>query len=330
MSYRNASKLLQVAIAAAGRVGVTLDEIAEICDCDRRTAQRITVALASLFPDVDRWMDEEQRPRWRLPPTGVVAFLSPTSDELAHLARAIDKFTHDGQQNEARILRGLEQKVLANIPASSRARLEVDEAALLQALGLAAQPGPRPLANAEVDDAIATALKARRCLKLLYRNLTESTPRWRNVAPHGLLLGTRRYLVAQDLDRGDAKLRHYRVEDIVEVTLLDQSFAPDEDFDIATYARAGFSSYVNPDQIEQVVWKFSPEAAARARTFAFHPGQQLVENEDGSVTVSFRACGRLEMCWHLYSWGSHVEVVEPAALRDMVHGYRRDDFPALP
>lgn len=136
MSYRNASKLLRVAIAAAGRVGVTLDEIADMCECDRRTAQRITVALAEAFPTTDRWVDEHHRPRWRLPPTSVVAFLSPTPDELAVLARAIEKLDHDGAVSEARTLRVLEEKVLANIPARSRTRIEVDEEALLQALGL--------------------------------------------------------------------------------------------------------------------------------------------------------------------------------------------------
>ncbi len=35
------------------------------------------------------------------------------------------------------------------------------------------------------------------------------------------------------------------------------------------------------------------------------------------------------MTWHLYSWGEAVEVLEPAALREMVEGHRRT-FPALP
>jgi len=330
MSYRNASKLLRVAIAAAGRVGVTLDEIAEMCECDRRTAQRITVALAEAFPTTERWVDEYRRPRWRLPPTSVVAFLSPTPEELAVLARAIEKLDHEGAASEARTLKGLEEKVLANIPARSRTRIEVDEEALLQALGLATRPGPRPISDHHVDEVIATALKGRRCLKILYRNLTDKAPRWREVAPHGLLLGTRRYLVARDLKRQDKVLRHYRIEDVVEATLLPDCFEPDETFDINAHAKAGFSSYVNPDQVERVVWRFAPEAAKRARGFVFHPDQRVEENEDGSVTVTFEACGQLEMCWHLYSWGDKVEVLEPTELQQMVEGYGRADFPALP
>jgi predicted DNA-binding transcriptional regulator YafY len=330
MSYGNAAKLLRVATKAAGRMGVTLGEIAEMCECDRRTAQRITVALSDLFPETERWTDDDNRPRWRLPTTSIVAFLSPAPEELAVLARAIDKLEHDGAVNEARTLRGLEEKVLANIPRGSRARIEVDEEALLQALGLARRPGPRPMPDSDVDEALAAALKGRRHVRMLYSSWGDAAPRWRTVAPHGLLLGTRRYLVAHDVERGDRVLRHYRVEGISEIEILGESFEPDPGFDLAVHAKAGFSSYVNESEVERVVWRFSADAADRARRFVFHPDQVLVENDDGSVTVEFSACGRYEMCWHLYSWGDKVEVIEPEGLRTMVEDYRRSDFTALP
>jgi len=246
------------------------------------------------------------------------------------LARAIDKLEHDGALNEARTLRGLEEKVLANIPRGSRARIEVDEEALLQALGLARRPGPRPMVDGDVDDALAVALKGRRHIRMLYSSWGDAEPRWREVAPHGLLLGTRRYLVAHDVQRGDQVLRHYRVEGIRQVEILSRSFEPNPNFDLAAHAKAGFSSYVNVDEVEQVVWRFSPEAADRARRFVFHPDQSVTENNDGTITVSFSACGLHEMCWHLYSWGDKVDVIEPAGLRSMVADHRRSDFTAMP
>jgi predicted DNA-binding transcriptional regulator YafY len=77
-------------------------------------------------------------------------------------------------------------------------------------------------------------------------------------------------------------------------------------------------------------WRLSAEAADWARRFVFHPDQTVVEGEDGTITVSFSACGRHEMCWHLYSWGDKVEVLEPEGLRAMIEDYRRPDFTALP
>ena len=44
----------------------------------------------------------------------------------------------------------------------------------------------------------------------------------------------------------------------------------------------------------------------------------LVRLPDGSTLVSFRAGGLLEMCWHLYTWGANVEVLQPPELKTMM------------
>jgi predicted DNA-binding transcriptional regulator YafY len=79
-----------------------------------------------------------------------------------------------------------------------------------------------------------------------------------------------------------------------------------------------------------VVWRFAPEAAARAAGFLFHPTQRLEPQPDGSLVVRFHAAGWLEMAWHLYQWGDKIEVLAPEGLRKLVEGHQRPDFDALP
>ena len=79
-----------------------------------------------------------------------------------------------------------------------------------------------------------------------------------------------------------------------------------------------------------MAWRFTPSAARQAEGFSFHPTQTVEQEPDGSLVVRFRAAGLLEMCWHLYMWGDSVEVISPPELAEMVAGYRRSDFPALP
>jgi predicted DNA-binding transcriptional regulator YafY len=55
----------------------------------------------------------------------------------------------------------------------------------------------------------------------------------------------------------------------------------------------------------------------------------MEEEADGSLIVRFSASGHLEMCWHLYVWGDKVEVLAPECLCEMVHAWRRSDFPSL-
>ena len=38
-------------------------------------------------------------------------------------------------------------------------------------------------------------------------------------------------------------------------------------------------------------------------------------NEDGSVTVKFKASGEYEIMWHLFRWGCDVKILAPTSLK---------------
>ena len=78
------------------------------------------------------------------------------------------------------------------------------------------------------------------------------------------------------------------------------------------------------------MWRFSPAAAPTAMVLEFHPKQEMTDLEDGGLLVSFEASGQVEMAWHLAKWGAEVEVVEPAALREMAVAYRNASVRVLP
>lgn len=136
-------------------------------------------------------------------------------------------------------------------------------------------------------------------------------------------------LLAPHTAKKSARLQHYRVEEIYSAEVLGESFEIDSEFSLHAHAEKGFGSYESAAEHGEVVWRFTPEAAPHARRFVFHPTQTVETEKDGSLLVRFRASGHLEMCWHLYSWGKSVEVLQPAALREMVQGHQRE-FAALP
>lgn len=330
MSFAKAQDLLKLAMMATRRSGVTLEEIAEEFGCVHRSAQRMTDALETVFPQAHSDIGDDRRRRWRIPARAIAPLLTPSAEELAALSTATRELEAAGLTTEANIVRALKQKVRALIPPEAGTRLAVDEEALLEALGHAARPGPRPAANPAVDAAIYEALKGPFLLRFPYLSRGKPRPTLRIVAPHGLLLGVRRYLVARDTGKpASAPLQHYRVEEISEAEVLPESFELDPDFDINAHAQKGFGSFENSAEHGDVVWRFSPKALPHARRFVFHPSQVVEEEADGSFLVRFRASGHLEMCWHLYAWGDSVEVLQPARLRELVHAHRRT-FEALP
>ncbi|WP_313230842.1 helix-turn-helix transcriptional regulator [Sphingobium yanoikuyae] len=330
MAFSKAQELLRLAMLATGRRGVTLEDIQEEFSCSERTAQRMTFALQAAFPQTDYAIGEDRRARWNIPARAIAPLLTPSSEELVALAEAIVQLDHAGMPKEAAHARSLERKVRALIPPDKGTKLDVDKEAILEALGHAARPGPQPAADEDVVEAIYEALKGPNLLRISYRRRDEDEPSERIVAPHGLLLGVRRYLVARDTGKGpEANLRHYRVEEIYEAEMLSGSFEIDSGFNLKRHAEKGFGSYESEREFGEVIWRFTPDAAAHARRFVFHPTQSTEEGEDGSLTVKFMASGFLEMTWHLYQWGDAVEVLAPPRLREMVHEYRRV-FPALP
>ena len=330
MSFSKAQDLLKLAMLATRRSGVLLEDIVEEFGCSYRTAQRMIEALETTFPQTESGEGEDRKKRWHLPARNVAALLSPSPEELAALSTGISQLEHAGMLQEASLIRNLNRKIRALVPPDKGTRLSVDEEALLEVLGHAARPGPRPATNPTVDTAIYEALKGPFLLRFPYRRRGQGKFIDRIVAPHGLLLGVRRYLVARDIRKpSSTPLQHFRVEEIPDAEVLPESFEFDPGFDIRSHADRGFGSYENEGELGEVEWRFSPGAAAHARRFVFHPTQVLEEEPDGSLLVRFRASGLLEMCWHLYSWGTAVEVVRPASLREMVHAYRRT-FDALP
>lgn len=331
MAFAKAQEMLKLAMMATRRAGVTLEEIEREFGCSHRTAQRMTDALEDVFPQTEPSDDaDDRRRRWRIPARPLVPLLTPTADELAAIKAAVSELERVGLTTQSRDLRALDAKVRALIPPEKGTRLAVDEEVLLEALGHAARPGPRPAMSGEIDAAIHEAIRGPFKLRILYRKRLEDKPKRRILAPHGLLLGVRRYLVARDTAKPTtAPLQHYRVEEIYEAEVVDESFDLDVDFDIRRHAERAFGSFVSDAQYGEVVWRFNPEAAPHARRFVFHPNQSVQDEADGSLLVRFRASGHLEMCWHLYSWGDSVEVLQPAALRAMVQGHQRR-FDALP
>jgi predicted DNA-binding transcriptional regulator YafY len=331
VSYWKAEAIIVLATMAAGRhVGVTLDEVMEHFGISKRTAQRMLRVLEVLFPDTDVAKGSDGRKRWRLASGVLRDLLSLSAEELAALDLAAEMMKRSGMDVEAQDLLGLREKVLALVPRPRAVRIETDLEALLEAQGLAARPGPRQRIERRIVAAIGEAIKACRMLEVEYRARDETEPRPRRIAPYGLLTGLRRYLVARPDHDPSGAMRLYVVESISAARVGAEPFERDPAFDLQAFADRAFGVFQNEEELGEVVWRFLPGAAAQARSFQFHPSQRLEDGPDGSLIVRFRASGHLEMCWHLYAWGDQVEVLAPERLRDMVHAWRRTDFPSLP
>jgi predicted DNA-binding transcriptional regulator YafY len=168
----------------------------------------------------------------------------------------------------------------------------------------------------ELMKTLRWAVLACRKLQLRYRAKGSHNAKTITVCPYGFLHGRKGYLIVSYDRRPATELRNLALANIEAATPLDTSFIRPRKLDISAYARRSFGAF-QEDPVE-VVWRFTPEAAAEARQFLFHPSQIFKSRVDGSLDVTFRAGSLLEMMWHLVTWGDAVTVVRPLHLRRML------------
>ena len=300
----------------ARRYGMTLEEIEVHCDVGRRTAQRLRDLVQRTFPELQESVGDDRKKRWHLPVTSVTSLPTYTADELADMEAAIKLLDRENMHNHATSLRSVLAKVRSTLPDVAHHRIETDIEALMEAEGLAARPGPKPVISADVLGTLRMAVKACCPVHIVHRNRQTKRSKGRTVHPYGFLFGMRHYLVAHDPKAEGNRFRLFSLASIEQARLEETSFVRDPDFDIRAFARASFGVF--QEKAFDVVWRFPSDLVGAASEFVFHPDEVKEMEADGSLRVSFRAGGLLEMAWHLNTWGSAVEVLSPpelAALR---------------
>ncbi|WP_041042739.1 helix-turn-helix transcriptional regulator [Paramagnetospirillum magnetotacticum] len=328
MRYEKADNLLQLAMEMqAARGGLSLSDIEGKFNVGRRTAMRMRDALLRNFPQAEEVETGDRTKRWRIPPGTLDRLIAFTAEELAALEAASRLLERDNREGEAAELATLSAKLRALMKPDIARRVEPDLEVLLEAEGLAARPGPRPRIRIEVVEDIRQAIMTCSKIRIQYRNRRTKKVNERLVHPYGFLHGHRNYLVGWHENPKANDFALFALPHIEKVEISSEPFTRDPAFEIDEFASRSFGLFQG--EAIDTTWRFSPEAADDAAEFIFHPAQQLERQQDGSLIVKFRAAGDLEMAWHLYTWGSQVEVLEPKSLADLVEQHRVS-WPALP
>ena len=314
MRHEKASLLLDLARRlAASAEGLTLDEMAEVAGVGRRTAERMRDALWDLFPQMEE-IAEGAAKRFRIPGGLDGLYQSPTAEELLELGKAAAQLRAAGAEPRARALESLERKVRGATRGAALRRMAPDIEAMARAeTHIAVHAGPRPYEDEAMIGALRQALMAMRQVRFVYFGGSRPGER-RQVTPFGLMFGRANYLVAAP--EGSDEPRNWRLDRIAELEVLEATGASPPDFDLDAYANRSFGIY--QDAVQDVILRISPEGAADALVWRFHPTQRVDRQADGSVLVRFSASGALELAWHLFTWGDKIEVVQPRSLREIL------------
>ena len=308
----SAENIVRLAVLLRGsRTGLTLDDIRLEFSVGRRTAERMRDAVGRKFGELKFTLGDDRRKRWRLVSDGLGGLVSVSAEELGSLSTAADALEQAGLGEHAARLEEVAVKLRALHRSRTPERLEAELEARLHAEGLAMRPGPRQPVDPDVLRVVREAILTCRTVEFDYLSQRTGRRSRQTVEPYGLLYGNRPFLVARTDWSGEPRL--WRLANISGARPGLDDFERDPAFDLQAFAQRSFGTF--QEEPVKVVLRFDARAAPDAAAFCFHPGQKVEENDDGTVTVRFKAGGLDEMCWHLITWGEHVTVEQPAKLR---------------
>lgn len=315
--YSQAARLHDVIRILEARYGATVDELAAECEVTRRTVYRdldaITAAGYPLVPE--RQGDGTVLYRFvtgfkNLPP---ITFSLPELMTL-YLCRGQLSFLQGTPFQED--LDAIFGRIRSSLPPRSVAHLE----------RIAEAVAPRFQGVHDYRQQHGILADLREALLFQYRIRLHYTPARRKPEiylfdPYTLLF-TQGALYLGGYAHNRKALRLFLVDRVQGVELSKERFEVPEDFSPEQLTGGAFGLVNEPPLAIRV--RFAPEVAYLAGERIWHPSQQREVNIDGSVTLSLTAGGKTEILAWLYGFVPHVEILEPAELREaFVAGLRQ-------
>lgn len=301
-----------VHLLADSAEGLTLDEMAEELEVNRRTAERLRDVIAEAF--VLEELADDRRKRFRIPDGLRRAYTRPNAAEVAALQTEVATLARKGAAHAPQ-LESLLGKVKAALDDREKRRIDPDLDALARLQRGMHVAGPAVIVSPDTIVTIQGAILAGVCLEFDYRAEGAESPQWRRVVPYGLIHGGVPYLVGKMPGREELPIL-FRLDRMSEPRASNQlGFAP-EDWDLDAWLAQSFGVWREDEH--NIVLRVAPASANRARGWSFHPRQELEEGEGGVLLVRFRSGGLREIAEHLFTWGGEVAIVAPEDLRDVM------------
>ena len=305
--YSRVSDVLDLIVLMQSKVlGITLNDISKELHVTRRTAERIRDALILGLPQINEIETVGKEKHWGFISGYMInEIINFSPDEIAVLEGIKENLSEDKKQ--------VVDKILTKLKAHSRKQItKIDDAIelILKSEGFAVSQKPSYKIDIQILDTIRQAIKQNVMIRCKYLGNNKT------LAPYGIIYGSNTYLIA--VEDGKPNPYVYSMHKLSDVQISNKQFDKG-DFDIKEYANTSFGVYHN--EIMKVELLFTPDVAEDVLNFNFHPTQKVKQNEDGSVTVKFKASGELEILWHIFKWGNNVKIVAPTKLKKMYVEY---------
>lgn len=299
--YSRVSDILALIVLMQSKtLGITLSDIQTELNISRRTAERLRDSILNILPQVGEIEIIGKEKHWGFISGNMreIVYFSP--DEIAMLETIKDGLEFEDRQKSLSVvinkLKALSNKQISKI----EDRVEL----LMRTEGVAISQRANYKINVEILDTIRQAIKENKKVKAVYNGKEKC------LSPYGIIYGSDLYLISGEGEHTNPYV--YKMHRLSDVVLTRETFEKG-DFDIKEYANKSFGVYQN--EAYKVELLFKEEVAEDVLNYNFHPTQKVKQNDDGTVTVKFKASGDKEILWHIFRWGENVKILSPKNLK---------------
>lgn len=307
--YSRVSDILDLMTFILSRVqGVTISEISERYNVSRRTAERMRDSLLNIFPDFEE-LDciQDDYKHWGFSNRIYSKLVSFNPDEIANLEQIKEILS------SPKSLETLDKTIekLKAVTTKHHTSLEDEIEMLLHTEGFAIRQKPNYNINIQTLSVVREAIQNARIITGIYHNKP------RILKPLGVIYGEKTYLVAKEDAKGK-EIYNYILHKLKDLKITSETFDKG-DFNLEEHSKKSFGVYQG--EIMDVKLLFSPSVAEDILCYNFHPTQNITQQPDGHILVTFQASGQLEIIWHLFKWGKDVKILAPEKLKETYREY---------
>ncbi|MBR6412685.1 MAG: WYL domain-containing protein [Alphaproteobacteria bacterium] len=312
MPYTKTAILMEIVTRMQSSMeGVNLSQIMELYQVNKRTAIRYVNEIKEQFPQLKEIKGPGNRKSWCIPPETINQHIAINFPELHSLERAIRLMKEQSPEDSENLDRLL-NKIKAGMTKPALNKYEPDAEMIFESEKYAFRPGPKVRINKEFMKILRNAILGCQIITITYESKVATTEKV--IWPYGFVYGNKPYLIAWNVKRG--QMYTFDISRIRNIKVSKDYFTRDKKFSLEKFMSQSFGIF--HEEPFDVEWLFDKEVASSAAEYQFHPKQKMIHNDDGTLTVKFRAGGSKEMDWHLYTWGNHVKVIKPKNWATMI------------
>lgn len=176
---------------------------------------------------------------------------------------------------------------------------------------------PLPEIDTAIFETVMQALKTSRILEIEHHNLNNNETKSRKINPYHIVCKSGSWYIIGFCHKRQ-EIRIFSLARITKAKITNERFCTPADFKVEDYIDPGFGVFASEKTNYTIKFLCKGKLAQIAREYKWHPHQSTVENEDGTVTVSFDTTQLTTAHQLMVKLGSNAVVLEPPELKTLV------------